>query len=206
VGSAWTAATSRNNVSCITQRMSLGIPAALDRVRGRMTGRRKSRGLKIFSPATGEEPTDSVPAPAAYCGVLVHRDTLAAAFTAPRRLTSERQSFSHSPGKGRWCGLSARLRPGRHADRRDASGRPQGRAAYTWKLVEREHPHLKSFEEQSARSGLTWGRYQRGELSPLVREIRERFNSLRDRELALTLIESFTQRSAESRREGRRLV
>ena len=69
-------------------------------------------------------------------------------------------------------------------------------ASATFSRVGEELPHhvklveagrivyRESFEEQAARTDRTWGRYQRMELSEKVREWKERFEAMRDREVA----------------------
>ncbi len=53
------------------------------------------------------------------------------------------------------------------------------------KLVEQGRiVYRESFQDQAARADRTWGRYRRVVLSPRIAEYRERFNAMREREVA----------------------
>src|SRR5262249_37580810 len=92
--------------------------------------------------------------------------------------------FSNSPGKE---SLGGYLRVYGRDDAlvvADASEAPQGEPLFV-KLVENgQIVYRESFEEQAERADRTWGRYRRVDLSPKVREYQQRFNAMREREVA----------------------
>jgi nicotinic acid phosphoribosyltransferase len=137
-----------------------------------------------FQQATGEKPTMLFPGAGGYWWRLVHRDTVAAVFKRSATGDQPNTKFSNSPGKETLAGY---LRVYGRDDTMvvaDASEPPQGEALFV-KLVEAGRiVYRESFEEQAARADRTWGRYKRMELSEKVREWKERFEVMRDREVA----------------------
>jgi nicotinate phosphoribosyltransferase len=137
-----------------------------------------------FRQATGEEPTMLFPGEGGYWWRLVHRDTVAAAFKRSATGDHPNMKFSNTPGKE---SLGGYLRVYGRDDTMviaDASEPPQGTALFV-KLVESGRiVYRESFEEQAARADRTWGRYRRIELSPRVKETKERFETMRAQEVA----------------------
>jgi len=137
-----------------------------------------------FRQATGAEPTMLFPGEGGYWWRLVHRDTVAAAFKRSATGDHPNMKFSNTPGKE---SLGGYLRVYGRDDTMviaDASEPPQGTALFV-KLVERGRiVYRESFEEQAARADSTWARYRRIELSPLVKETKERFETMRAQEVA----------------------
>jgi nicotinic acid phosphoribosyltransferase len=137
-----------------------------------------------FRKATGEEPTMLFPGAGGWWWRLVHRDTLSAAFK--RTATEDRPNvkFSNSPGKE---SLGGYLRVYGRDDTlivADASESPPGEPLFV-KLVEQGRiVYRESFEEQADRADRTWRRYWRWELSAKVRGYQERFQAMREREVA----------------------
>jgi nicotinic acid phosphoribosyltransferase len=124
------------------------------------------------------------PGAGGYWWRLVHRDTLAAAFKRSATGTHPNVKFSNSPGKESLGGYLRVYGRGDTLVVADASEPAQGEPLFV-KLVEQGRiVYRESFQEQAARADRTWGRYQRWELSPLVQEYRERFNAMRQREIA----------------------
>jgi nicotinic acid phosphoribosyltransferase len=137
-----------------------------------------------FRRATGEEPVLLFPGAGGYWWRLVHRDTLAAAFK--RSATGEHPNvkFSNSPGKESLGGYLRVYGRGDALVVADASELPQGEPLFV-KLVEAGRVvYRESFQEQAARADRTWGRYRRWELSAKVRGYKERFEAMREREVA----------------------
>ena len=137
-----------------------------------------------FRAQTGEEPTMLFPGAGGYWWRLVHRDTVAAAFK--RTATGEHPNvkFSNSPGKE---SIGGYLRVYGREDTMivaDASEPPRGDPLLV-KLVDQGRiVYRESFEEQAERADRTWGRYKRFELSPKIGDYMERFQAMREREVA----------------------
>jgi nicotinic acid phosphoribosyltransferase len=137
-----------------------------------------------FRAQTGEEPTMLFPGAGGYWWRLVHRDTVAAAFK--RTATGEHPNvkFSNSPGKE---SIGGYLRVYGRDDTMivaDASEPPQGEPLFV-KLVDQGRiVYREPFEEQADRADRTWGRYKRFELSPKIGDYMERFQAMREREVA----------------------
>jgi len=136
-----------------------------------------------FRQATGEEPAMLFPGAGGYWWRLVHRDTLAAAFKRSATGVHPNVKFSNSPGKE---SLGGYLRVYGRDDAlivADVSEPAQGLPLFV-KLVEGGRiVYRESFEEQAARADRTWGQYQRVELSPRVKEYKDRFTAMHDREI-----------------------
>jgi nicotinic acid phosphoribosyltransferase len=137
-----------------------------------------------FRAATGKEPTLLFPGAGGYWWKLVHRDTVAAAFK--RSATGEHPNvkFSNSPGKE---SLGGYLRVFGRDDAlvvADVSEDPQGEPLFVPLVRQGRIVYAESFEEQAERAERTWGRYRRVELSPKVQEYKERFETMRTREVA----------------------
>ena len=136
-----------------------------------------------FRRETGQEPTMLFPGAGGYWWRLVHRDTLAAAFK--RSATGEHPNvkFSNSPGKE---SLGGYLRVYGRDDTlvvADASETIEGEPLFV-KLVEQGRiVYRESFDEQADRADRTWGRYRRIVLSAKIHEWRERFRTMREREV-----------------------
>jgi nicotinate phosphoribosyltransferase len=137
-----------------------------------------------FRRETGEEPTMLFPGAGGYWWRLVHRDTLAAAFKRSATDDNPNVKFSNSPGKE---SLGGYLRVYGRDDTlvvADAGESPQGEPLFV-KLVEAGRVvYDEPFPEQAARADRTWGRYWRWELSPRVRGYMDRFQGMREREVA----------------------
>jgi nicotinate phosphoribosyltransferase len=142
------------------------------------------RVYDYFRKATGQEPTMLFPGAGGYWWRLVHRDTVAAAFKRTATADHPNVKFSNSPGKE---SLGGYLRVYGREDTlivADASEPPQGEPLFV-KLVERGRiVYHESFEDQAARADRTWGHYHRVELSERIRDYRDRFASMRQREVA----------------------
>ncbi len=137
-----------------------------------------------FREATGVEPTMLFPGAGGYWWRLVHRDTVAAAFKRTATENHPNIKFSNSPGKETLPGY---LRVYGHDDVlgvADESEPPQGEPLFV-KLVEQGRiVYRESFDAQADRADRTWGRYRRVELSEKVRSYKERFEAMRQREVA----------------------
>ncbi len=124
------------------------------------------------------------PGAGGYWWRLILRDTVAAAFKRSATGANPNVKFSNSPGKE---SLGGYLRVYGRDDAlivADASEPPPGEPLFV-KLVEQGRiVYRESFQAQSARADRTWGRYKRVELSPLIREYRQRFHAMREREVA----------------------
>jgi nicotinic acid phosphoribosyltransferase len=136
-----------------------------------------------FRQATGAEPKLLFPGAGGYWWRLVHRDTLAAAFKRSATGDHANVKFSNSPGKETLGGYLRVYGNGEALVVADASEPPLGEPLFV-KLVEQGRiVYQESFQDQAARADRTWGRYRRVELSPRVRETKERFEAMRDREV-----------------------
>jgi nicotinic acid phosphoribosyltransferase len=137
-----------------------------------------------FRQATGQEPTLLFPGAGGYWWRLVHRDTVAAAFKRSATGDHPNVKFSNTPGKE---SLGGYLRVYGRDDAlvvADAAEPPQGEPLYT-KLVEQGRiVYREPFDAQADRADRTWGKYRRWELSPLVRETMDRFQAMREKEMA----------------------
>jgi len=135
-----------------------------------------------FRRATGREPTMLFPGAGGYWWRLVHRDTLAAAFKRSATGDHPNVKFSNSPGKESLGGYLRVYGRGGALVVADASEPPQGEPLFV-KLVEAGRiVYRESFEDQADRADRTWGRYRRVELSDKIRDYRDRFNAMRERE------------------------
>src|SRR5262245_35137712 len=137
-----------------------------------------------FRKETGEEPTMLFPGAGGYWWRLVYRDTVSAAFK--RSATGEHPNvkFSNSPGKESLGGYLPVYGPGDTHLVADASEDPQGEPLFV-KLVENGRiVYGESFEQQADRADQTWGRYRRWALSPKVQEYQQRFQTMRQQEIA----------------------
>lgn len=136
-----------------------------------------------FRRATGEEPTMLFPGAGGYWWRLVHRDTLASAFK--RTATEDRPNvkFSNSPGKESLPGYLRVYGAGDAMIVADASEPAQGEALFVNLVENGRVVHRESFEAQADRADRTWDRYKRVELSPVVRDYRDRFRAMREREV-----------------------
>jgi nicotinic acid phosphoribosyltransferase len=137
-----------------------------------------------FRKATGEEPAMLFPGAGGYWWRLVHRDTLAAAFKRSATGNHPNVKFSNSPGKE---SLGGYLRVYGHDDAlivADISEPDQGVPLFV-KLVEAGRVvYQESFEDQADRADRTWGQYKRVELSPRVKEYKDHFTAMHDREIS----------------------
>ena len=124
------------------------------------------------------------PGAGGYWWRLIHRDTVAAAFK--RSATGEHPNvkFSNTPGKESLGGYHRVYGKDDAMIVADASESIDGEPLFV-KLVEKGQVIYKeTFTEQADRADRTWGKYKRWELSPLVRQTQERFNEMREREVA----------------------
>lgn len=137
-----------------------------------------------FRAATAQEPTMLFPGAGGYWWRLVHRDTVAAAFKRTATRENPNIKFSNSPGKETLPGY---LRVYGRDDVlvvADVSEPEHGEPLFV-RLVERGRMvYRESFDEQADRADRTWGRYRRVELSERVHEYKERFEAMRQREIA----------------------
>jgi nicotinic acid phosphoribosyltransferase len=137
-----------------------------------------------FRSETGQEPTMLFPGAGGYWWRQVHRDTLAAAFKRSATGDHPNVKFSNSPGKE---SLGGYLRVYGRDDTMvvaDASEPPQGEPLFV-KLVEAGRVvYRESFEEQADRADRTWGRYRRWELSAKIQGYMQRFQEMRESEVA----------------------
>jgi nicotinic acid phosphoribosyltransferase len=137
-----------------------------------------------FRRATGQEPTMLFPGAGGYWWRLVHRDTLAAAFKRSATGDHPNVKFSNSPGKESLGGYLRVYGRGDMMVIADASEPAQGEPLFV-KLVEQGRiVYAEGFEEQAERADRTWGRYRRWELSEKVLGYQERFQAMRQREVA----------------------
>jgi nicotinic acid phosphoribosyltransferase len=137
-----------------------------------------------FRQATGQEPTMLFPGAGGYWWRLVHRDTVAAAFK--RSATGEHPNvkFSNSPGKESLGGYLRVYARGDTLVVADASERVEGEPLFVPLVRQGRIVYRETFDEQADRADRTWGHYQRWELSPKVRGYQERFQAMRQREVA----------------------
>jgi nicotinic acid phosphoribosyltransferase len=136
-----------------------------------------------FRQATGEEPAMLFPGAGGYWWRLVHRDTLAAAFKRSATGAHPNVKFSNTPGKESLGGYLRVYGRGDTLIVADVSESIQGVPLFV-KLVENGRiAYQERFEEQADRADRTWGQYRRVELSPLVKEYRDRFTGMHDREI-----------------------
>ncbi len=137
-----------------------------------------------FERLTGEKPIMLFPGAGGYWWRLVHRDTVSAAFK--RSATEDRPNvkFSNSPGKESLGGYLRVYGKGDTMIVADASETIDGEPLFV-KLVENGRiVYKESLQRQAARAERSWGRYTKVVLSPKVREYQDRFNTMRDREVA----------------------
>ena len=124
------------------------------------------------------------PGAGGYWWQLVHRDTLAAAFKRTATGDHPNMKFSNSPGKETIPGY---LRVYGRDDTlivADAAEPPPGEPLFV-KLVENGRIiYHESFDEQADRADRTWGQFRRVELSEKIRGYMERFQAMREREVA----------------------
>jgi hypothetical protein len=124
------------------------------------------------------------PGAGGYWWRLVHRDTLAAAFKRSATGDCPNVKFSNDPGKESLAGYLRVYGRDETLIVADVSEPPLGEPLFA-KLVEAGRiVYRESFEEQADRADRTWGRYRRVELSPKVREYQQRFQAMREREVA----------------------
>jgi len=139
---------------------------------------------ETFRRSTGQEPTMLFPGAGGYWWRLVHRDTVAAAFKRTATGTHPNIKFSNSPGKETLPGYLRVFGQDDALIVADASEPPPGEPLFV-KLVDRGRiVYRESFEEQADRADRTWRRYRRIELSERVRDYKERFEAMRQREIA----------------------
>lgn len=137
-----------------------------------------------FRRETGCEPTMLFPGAGGYWWRLVHRDTVAAAFKRTATADHPNVKFSNSPGKELLGGYLRVYGRGDTLLVADASERPPGEPLFV-KLVESGRVlYREPFGEQADRADRTWDRFRRWDLSEKVRENRDRFRAMRDREVA----------------------
>ncbi len=138
----------------------------------------------VFRQETGAEPALLFPGAGGYWWRLVHRDTLAAAFKRSATGDHPNVKFSNSPGKE---SLGGYLRVYGRSDTlivADASEAPPGEPLFVPLVRQGKIVYQESFESQADRADRTWGRYQRWELSEKVRDYMNRFQTMRQREVA----------------------
>src|SRR5437867_2663771 len=137
-----------------------------------------------FRTATGEEPTMLFPGAGGYWWRLVHRDTVAAAFKRSATGDHPNVKFSNSPGKESLGGYLRVYGQGDTLIVADASETIDGEPLFV-KLVDNGRVvYNESYQDQSARSDRTWGKYTSFKLSPVVQDYRDRFNAMRASEIA----------------------
>ncbi len=137
-----------------------------------------------FHQETGQEPTMLFPGAGGYWWRLVHRDTLAAAFKRSATAEHPNVKFSNSPGKESLGGYLRVYGRGDTLVIADASEPAQGEPLFV-KLVDNGRiVYRESFDEQADRADRTWGRYQRYMLSERIQGHMQRFNAMREQEVA----------------------
>src|SRR5207244_13192572 len=118
-----------------------------------------------------------------YWWRLVHRDTLAAAFKRSATGVHPNVKFSNSPGKE---SLGGYLRVYGRDDAlivADASEPAQGAPLFVKRVEAGRIVYREGFENQAARADQTWGKYKHVELSQRVKEYKDRFTAMHDREI-----------------------
>jgi nicotinic acid phosphoribosyltransferase len=161
-----------------------GIPPRMIVFEDEVTPETVQRIYDHFRKATGTEPTMLFPGAGGYWWRLVHRDTLGAAFKRSATAGAPNVKFSNSPGKESLGGNLRVFADGETLIVGDAAEPPPGEPLFQ-KLVENGRIiYDESFDAQADRADATWGRYKRVELSPRVRETKERFEAMREREVA----------------------
>jgi hypothetical protein len=124
------------------------------------------------------------PGAGGYWWRLVHRDTLGAAFKRSATAGRPNVKFSNSPGKESLGGNLRVFADGQTLIVGDAAEPAPGEPLFL-KLVENGRiVYDESFDAQADRADATWGRYKRVELSTRVRETKERFEAMREQEVA----------------------
>lgn len=137
-----------------------------------------------FRKATGQEPTMLFPGAGGYWWRLVHRDTVAAAFKRTATGDHPNVKFSNSPGKESIGGYLRVFGQGDTLVIADASEAPSGEPLFVPLVRQGRIVYAEDFEQQAERADQTWGRYQRWQLSDKVRGWQERFQAMRQREVA----------------------
>jgi len=137
-----------------------------------------------FRQATGQEPTMLFPGAGGWWWRLVHRDTLSAAFKRTATNDHPNVKFSNSPGKESLGGYLRVYGRDNTLIVADASESPTGEPLFVQLVHQGRIVYRESFDEQADRADRTWKRYRRWELSEKVRGYQERFQSMREREIA----------------------
>jgi nicotinic acid phosphoribosyltransferase len=137
-----------------------------------------------FRAATGQEPTMLFPGAGGWWWRLVLRDTVAAAFKRSATGAHPNVKFSNSPGKESLGGYLRVYGKGDTLVVADASEPIDGEPLFVRLVEQGRIVYRESFDEQADRADRTWDRYQQWELSPLVRSYQERFQAMRQREIA----------------------
>jgi nicotinic acid phosphoribosyltransferase len=142
------------------------------------------RVYEHFRRETGQEPTMLFPGAGGYWWRLVHRDTVAAAFKRSATADHPNVKFSNSPGKESLGGYLRVYGQGDTLVVADESEPPQGEPLFVPLVQAGRIVYCESFNEQADRADRTWGRYKRHALSPRVEAYMQRFNAMRQREVA----------------------
>lgn len=139
---------------------------------------------QFFREKTGQEPSMLFPGAGGWWWRDVHRDTVSAAYKRSATGNNPNVKFSNSPGKESLGGYLRVYGSGDTMIIADAKEGILGEPLYV-KLVDQGRiVYKESFQTQAARSELTWGKYKRVKLSPLVESYQTRFNAMRDAEIA----------------------
>jgi nicotinic acid phosphoribosyltransferase len=161
-----------------------GIPPRMIVFEDEVTPETVRRIYDFFRKETGTEPTMLFPGAGGYWWRLVHRDTLSAAFKRSATAGMPNVKFSNSPGKESLGGNLRIFADGDALIVGDADEAPPGEPLFHLLVENGRIVYDESFDAQADRADATWGRYQRVELSPKVRATRERFEAMREQEVA----------------------
>ena len=124
------------------------------------------------------------PGAGGYWWRLVHRDTLSAVFKRSATGTHPNVKFSNTPGKE---SLGGYLRVYGRDDTMiiaDASEAAPGEPLFVQLVKDGRIVYDEPFPEQAKRADETWGRFRRFELSPGVKQTMDRFQRMREVEVA----------------------
>src|SRR5204863_8129796 len=108
----------------------------------------------------------------------------AAAFKRSATGDKPNVKFSNSPGKESLGGYLRVYGDGDTLVIADASEPAQGEPLFVKLVDQGRMVYRESFEDQAARADRTWGKYKKTRLSPKVGETMERFQAMREREVA----------------------
>ncbi len=138
-----------------------------------------------FRKETGVEPTMLFPGAGGYW-YKIHRDMVSAAFKRTATGKNPNVKFSNSPGKestGGYLRVFGRGDVMLVADKSE-EGSIDGVPLYQKLVSQGKIVYRESFQLQAQRADATWGQYTKVEYSPLIQSYRERFASMREKEVS----------------------